>query len=139
MLLHLVAEFADDVFDLLDRRIEGVADRNRRMLVFRRIAVRSVDDDVFVSWHGDAQVDLEKVALLLSRGGLGHHDMAARDPGAEFFETLRLFVNLGANGLGWLAMLKGDFRRRLHGLALPRKTSHQPAEMDAGRRPTETH
>ena len=47
--------------------------------------------------------------------------MATRDPGAEFFETLRLPVDLGVNSLGWFAVLKGDFRWRLHGLALPRK------------------
>src|SRR5271165_5349499 len=139
MLFHLLAQIADDVLDLPDRRIEGVAYGHRRMLVFRRVLVRSVDDDIFVSRHGDAQVDLEKVALLVSRGGFGHHDMATRDPRAEFFETLRLFVDLGADGLGWLAVLKGDFRRRLHGLALPRKTSRLPATPDAGSMFHKTH
>lgn len=126
VLFHFAAEIAHRVLDLADRGVEGVTDGDDGMFMFGLVAMASVDNNVFASRHGDAQRDMKKVSMLMSRG-LGDGQVARGDPVAELFEPSDLSDHLSANGVRRLVVTKGDFRWRLHGLP--------HLERDGGRAP----
>ena len=118
MRLYLTAHFADSILNLALGRAECILDRDRDMLVLRRVVVSLGHDDVLVRRHGDADVDLEQTALLMPRPRRDDGHIAARDPIMKFLQMLGVPFDLGANFLRRLGVLEGDIKRRLHGMLL---------------------
>ncbi|MFY9833253.1 MAG: hypothetical protein WAK66_11170 [Methylocystis sp.] len=118
MRLYLTAHFADSILNLALGRAECILDRDRDMLVLRRVVVSLGHDDVFVRRHGDADVDLEQTALLMPRPRRDDGHIAARDPIMKFLQMPGVPFDLGANFLRRLGVLEGDIKRCLHGMLL---------------------
>jgi hypothetical protein len=113
----LVAHFARDVLDLPHRGVEGLPNRNQRMLALGRIAVSLGDDDVMTLGHRDSHVDLEELALPMSGLRTGDRHVTARYPIAELFQAFGLLGDFGSDALGGLVVLKGDLDWLLHDAA----------------------
>jgi hypothetical protein len=113
----LVAHFARDVLDLPHRSVEGLPNRNQRMLALGRVAASPRDDDVATPGHRDSHVDFEGFALAVSRLRPDDRDMTARYPIAELFQAIGLLGDFSADVLGGFKVLKGDLDWRLHDAA----------------------
>jgi hypothetical protein len=118
MWFDLTAHFPNGILNLTLRRAEGILDRNRDVLMLWGVAVSFGHDDVLVRRHGDADIDLEQIALLMPRLRRNDRHIAARDPVMEFLQVFGLPFDLGAYFLRRLRMLERDIKRHLHWMFL---------------------
>ena len=97
MLLDLTAHPAGGLLDFAHRGVEGLPDRNPRVLALGSVAMPPVDDHVLMPRHGDAKLNLKQTpAPVTGLRPIDNH-MTTRDPRAEFFEALRLRGDFGSD------------------------------------------
>jgi hypothetical protein len=118
MWFDLTAHFPNGILNLTLRRAECILDRDRNVLMLWRVAVSFGHDDVLMRRHGDADIDLEQIALLMPRLRRNDRHIAARDPVMEFLQVFGLPFDLGAYFLRRLRMLERDIERHLHWMFL---------------------
>src|ERR1019366_4879846 len=114
MRLDLTPHLADGVLDLALSRGECILDRDRDVLVLRRVAVSLGDNDILGLRHGDADIYLEQTTLPMPRLRRYDRHVAALNPVVEFLQPFGLLFDFGPNGLRRLGILKSDIERHLH-------------------------
>jgi hypothetical protein len=83
--LYVSASFPFIVLKLASRRLEGIAQRNIRIIV-RLIARAGAPGDDLMTRHGNAHMRGEEIALMMVPMGRFNRDVAVNDLRAEFLQ-----------------------------------------------------
>ena len=130
MLLDLTAQLALAFLDLAHRGVEGLPDRDPRVLALGGVAAPPVDDRILMPRHGYAKANLKQITVPMTGLRSVDNHMTTRDARTEFFEALRLRSDLGSDLFGRLALPEGDVDWRLH--YVPHAQDELPSD-DKGR------
>ena len=107
--LDLSAHIAADALDLARRGVESLPDRDQCILSLGSFVVIPVDNDIPMSGHRDAKLDIEKLSAPVTGLRPIDDDATTGNSRTEFSETLHLRSDLRSDLLRWLAIPIGDF------------------------------
>jgi hypothetical protein len=93
---------------------ERIFDRNFNMFELIIVRRRVIDDDIFVRWNCNRDVDMEAatVTVLVARGD--HSYAASNDVVTVLFEPVYFMFNRNTHSLRWIHSFKGQLQWDLH-------------------------